>query len=158
MDSSRSSEVANIGKSVIIKGELSGSEDLFVDGQVSGTVELKGQSLTIGPNGHVNAGVSARNVIVLGTLNGNIQASERVELRKSAAMVGDIVALRLSIEEGAYLKGKVDITKPEPKAEPPRASAGATAAATAAPAIPSGVVGGSTPAPASPALPFEQKR
>jgi cytoskeletal protein CcmA (bactofilin family) len=103
--------LAQIGKSVIVKGELSGSEDLYVDGQVEGTIALKGNSLTVGPNGQVKASVEAKGVVVQGKLEGNIQASDRVELRKSAIVTGDISTQRISIEEGAYLKGKVDIHK-----------------------------------------------
>ena len=83
-------DIATIGKSVVVKGELSGSEDLYVDGEVEGSISLNGQSLTIGPNGHVRANIEARNVIVHGHLDGNMRASERVDLRKSAALSGDI--------------------------------------------------------------------
>lgn len=109
MSAPLSGELAQIGKSVVIKGELSGSEDLYVDGQVDGTIALKGNSLTVGPHGQVKASVEAKGVVVQGKLEGNVQASEQVELRKSAVVTGDISARRISIEEGAYLKGKVDI-------------------------------------------------
>lgn len=105
--------LAQIGKSVIIKGELSGSEDLYLDGQVEGSITLKGNSLTVGPNGKVKASIEAKGVVVQGKLEGNVQASERVELRKSAVVTGDIATQRISIEEGAFLKGKVDIHKGE---------------------------------------------
>src|SRR5256714_7805632 len=104
-----SADLAQIGKSVVIKGELSGSEDLYVDGQVEGTIALKGNSLTVGPNGQVKASVEAKGVIVQGKLEGNVLASDRVELRKSAIVNGDISTQRIAIEEGAFLKGKVDI-------------------------------------------------
>jgi cytoskeletal protein CcmA (bactofilin family) len=103
------SGLAQIGKSVFVKGELSGSEDLYVDGQVEGSIALKSNSLTVGPNGQVKASVEAKGVVVQGKLEGNVLASEQVELRKSAVVTGDISAQRISIEEGAYLKGKVDI-------------------------------------------------
>jgi cytoskeletal protein CcmA (bactofilin family) len=106
---------AQIGKSVVIKGELSGSEDLYVDGQVEGSISLKGNSLTVGPNGQVKASIDAKGVIVQGKLDGNIQASERVELCKSAIVNGDISTHRILIEEGAFLKGKVDIQRTETK-------------------------------------------
>jgi cytoskeletal protein CcmA (bactofilin family) len=109
------SGLAQIGKSVVIKGELSGSEDLYVDGQVEGTIALKSNNLTVGPNGQVKAGVEAKGVIVQGKLEGNIQASDRVELRKSASVTGDIATQRISIEEGAFLKGKVDIHRTDIK-------------------------------------------
>src|ERR1700683_3206560 len=107
--STPASGLAQIGKSVVIKGELSGSEDLYLDGQVEGSIALKGNSLTVGPNGQVKASVDAKAIVVQGKLEGNIQASDRVELRKSAIVTGDITTQRISIEEGAYLKGKVDI-------------------------------------------------
>jgi cytoskeletal protein CcmA (bactofilin family) len=107
--------LAQIGKSVFIKGELSGSEDLYLDGQVEGSIALKGNSLTVGPNGQVKGSVDAKGVVVQGKLEGNIQASDRVELRKSAIVTGDITTQRISIEEGAYLKGKVDIHRADAK-------------------------------------------
>lgn len=110
----RSVDIATIGKSVIVKGELSGSEDLYVDGQVEGSIALRGQSLTIGPNGRVRANVEARNVILHGQVDGNLTASERVELRKSASLTGDITTARIAIDDGAYFKGTIDIQKPEP--------------------------------------------
>lgn len=119
LSSNMSSNLAQIGKSVIIKGELSGSEDLMVDGQVEGTISLKANVLTVGPNGQIKANVEAKGVVVQGKLEGNVQASDRVELRKSAVLTGDILTQRISIEEGACLKGKVDIhVKPEAKAAP----------------------------------------
>lgn len=119
MSAPLSADLAQIGKSLVIKGELSGSEDLYVDGQVEGSIALKGNSLTVGPNGYVKANVEAKGVVVQGKLDGNVQASERVQLRKSAVMNGDITTQRISIEEGAYLKGKVDIeAKGEAKAAP----------------------------------------
>jgi len=143
MDSSRpvpTTEMAHIGKSVFIKGELSGSEDLYVDGEVEGTIELRGHSLTVGPNGRVRAHVHARNVVVQGKVTGNIQASERVDLRASANVTGDIITQRISVEDGAYFKGGIDVqreakpepkqeVKPEPKPEVKPASAYATTAA-----------------------------
>jgi len=109
MSAPLSADLAQIGKSVVIKGELSGSEDLYVDCQVEGSIALKGNSLTVGPHGQVKASVEAKGVIVQGKLDGNVQASDRVELRKSAVVNGDISTQRISIEEGAFLKGKVDI-------------------------------------------------
>jgi cytoskeletal protein CcmA (bactofilin family) len=113
--SAPASGLAQIGKSVVIKGELSGSEDLYLDGQVEGSIALKGNSLTVGPNGQVKASVDAKGVVVQGKLEGNIQASDRVELRKSAIVTGDIATQRISIEEGAFLKGKVDIQRADTK-------------------------------------------
>jgi cytoskeletal protein CcmA (bactofilin family) len=111
MDVPKSGEFAHIGKSVVIKGELSGSEDLYLDGQVEGSILLKGNNLTIGPNGQVKANVDAKGITVQGKLEGNCQASERMDLRKSAIVLGDVTTKRIAIEEGAYLKGKVEITR-----------------------------------------------
>ena len=108
-------EVTLIGKSVVIKGELSCSEDLYIDGQVEGTIDQKGNRLTIGLNGRVKANVNACAVIVQGKLEGNIQASDRVDLKQSAVVMGDIATQRISIDEGAYFKGSVNIQKEAPK-------------------------------------------
>src|SRR6202789_1458409 len=99
---------AVIGKSVQIRGEVKGSEDLMVDGHVEGTITLLESRLTIGPNAHVAANVSAKDVIVLGHLIGNVSATGRVELRDGCDLVGDISAGRLSIEEKAVFRGKVE--------------------------------------------------
>jgi len=107
--SAPASGLAQLGKSVIIKGELSGSEDMYIDGKVDGSIMLKGNNLTVGPNGQVKASIEAKGVVVQGKLDGNVQATERVELRKSAVVNGDITTQRISIEEGAFFKGKVDI-------------------------------------------------
>jgi cytoskeletal protein CcmA (bactofilin family) len=127
MSTPTSGEFAHIGKSVLIKGELSGSEDIYVDGQVEGSIHLSGHNLTIGPHGRVRANVSAKNVTVAGTLDGNIIASERTELRKTAVANGDVQTKRIAIEDGAFFKGKLEILA-ESKHEP---SAGAVAASAA---------------------------
>lgn len=121
MDSSKLEGFAHIGKSVVIKGELSGSEDLYVDGVVEGTIELSANSLIIGPNGNVRAKVNAKSVTVQGKVEGNIRALERVELRKSAVLTGDIATQRIAIEEGAFFKGKVDISPDGAKSGPQKA-------------------------------------
>jgi cytoskeletal protein CcmA (bactofilin family) len=107
---------AVIGKSVQIRGEVKGSEDLVVDGQVEGTITLAESRLTVGPHANVTANVSARDVILLGRLNGNIQATGRVELRQGCDLVGDITAGRLSIEENSHFRGKVDLIEAAEKA------------------------------------------
>ena len=132
METPKTVEFAHIGKSVIIKGELSGSEDLYVDGQVEGSIELSGNKLIIGPHGQVRANVNAKGVVVQGKLEGNIRASERAELTKSAIAVGDIVTQRVAIEEGAYFKGKVDIQREMSKTDGKPASASAVAASSSA--------------------------
>jgi cytoskeletal protein CcmA (bactofilin family) len=111
MDAPQTGEFAHIGKSVVIKGELSGSEDLYVDGNVEGKIELRNHSLTVGPNGVIKANVTAKAVVIQGKLDGAVYASERVELRKSAAVTGDVTTQRIAIEEGAFLKGTVDVQR-----------------------------------------------
>jgi cytoskeletal protein CcmA (bactofilin family) len=110
------SEVAHIGKSVLVKGELSGSEDLYLDGEVEGSIELRGHNLTVGPHGRVRAHIRAKEVMVHGKVDGNINA-DRVELKKSAIHVGNIVTQRVIIEEGAFFKGSIDVQR-EQKGEP----------------------------------------
>lgn len=122
------SDVAHIGKSVLVKGELSGSEDLYLDGEVEGSIDLQEHNLTIGPHGRVRANVKARDVIVHGKVDGNIHGTERVELKRSAVLVGDISTQRIVIEDGAFFKGAIDIkkeAKPAPKVEAPKAFAAA---------------------------------
>ncbi len=103
--------VAHIGKSVVVRGELSGSEDLFIDGQVEGTIELRDHHLTVGPNGRVQANINAKEVVIQGTVKGNVRAIDRVEIRKSGSLTGDMVAARVAIEDGAFFKGSIDIQK-----------------------------------------------
>ena len=104
-------DLVNIGKSVVIKGELSGSEDLTIEGHVEGKIELKDHLLTIGPNGRIKAQVFAKTVIVLGEVNGNVSASEKVEIRDGGSVDGDIVSPRVAIAEGAHFRGSVDMQK-----------------------------------------------
>ena len=104
-------DLVNIGKSVVIKGELSGSEDLTIEGHVEGKIELKDHLLTIGPNGRIKAQVFAKTVIVLGEVTGNISASEKVEIRDGGSVDGDIVSPRVAIAEGAHFRGSVDMQK-----------------------------------------------
>jgi cytoskeletal protein CcmA (bactofilin family) len=122
---------ATIGKSVQIRGEVKGSEDLLVDGVVEGTITLTESRLTIGPNAKVQANVAARDVVVIGSLDGDITASGRVELRAGANLLGDIRAARLSIEENAIFSGKVDLAQPNAQGAPERGVATAPAAANA---------------------------
>jgi len=110
-------EMIFIGQSVVIKGELSCGEDLYIDGQVEGTIDPKGNRLTIGPNGRVKANVTACAVVVQGKLGDNIQASDRADLKQSAVVMGDIATHRISIDEGAYFKGSLNIQKEVPAKE-----------------------------------------
>ena len=104
-------QIASLGRSVVIKGEVSGSEDLYIDGEVEGSIDLRNHSVTIGPNGKLKASVSAKSIVVQGKVDGSLNASDRLDLRKSAAVTGDVTTQRIAIEEGAFLKGKVDIQK-----------------------------------------------
>jgi cytoskeletal protein CcmA (bactofilin family) len=107
-----SGEQATIGKSLFVKGEVSGSESLYIDGKVEGTINLPGNRVTVGRNGQVAANITAREVVVLGKVRGNIQASDRVDIRSEGSLTGDVAAARISIEDGAYFKGGIDIRKP----------------------------------------------
>jgi cytoskeletal protein CcmA (bactofilin family) len=130
---------ATIGKAVKVNGQIFTKEDLYVDGDVEGTIESQDNKVTIGPNGRVQAGIRAREVVILGQVQGNVEAADKVDIRKDAKLVGDIISARISIEDGALFKGSIDIRKPDAK------SSSAPAVVTApAPAAPS-------PAPAAPA-------
>ena len=103
--------MVNIGKSVVIKGDLQGSEDLMIEGHVEGKIELKDHVLTIGPNGKIKAQVFAKSVIVLGEVHGNVTASEKVDIRDNGSVDGDIVSPRVAIAEGAHFRGSVDMQR-----------------------------------------------
>ncbi len=107
-----SGEQATIGKSLFVKGEVSGSESLYIDGKVEGTINLPGNRVTVGRNGQVAANIMAREVVVLGKVRGNVNASDRVDIRSEGSLTGDVTAARISIEDGAYFKGGIDIRKP----------------------------------------------
>jgi cytoskeletal protein CcmA (bactofilin family) len=104
-------DIVNIGKSVVIKGELNGSEDLTIEGHVEGTIQLRDHVLTIGPNGRIKAQVFAKSVIVLGEVTGNVTASDKVDIRDNGSVDGDIVAPRVAIAEGAHFRGSVDMQR-----------------------------------------------
>jgi cytoskeletal protein CcmA (bactofilin family) len=122
-------DIVNIGKSVVIKGELNGSEDLTIEGHVEGTIQLRENVLTIGPNGKIKAQVFAKSVIVLGEVTGNVTASDKVDIRDNGSVDGDIVAPRVAIAEGAHFRGSVDMQrkggpqKDAPKPAQPQATA-----------------------------------
>ena len=105
-------EQATIGKSLVVKGEVSGSESLYIDGKVEGAINLPGNRVTVGRNGQVAANIMAREVVVLGKVRGNVHASDRVDIRSEGSLTGDVAAARISIEDGAYFKGGIDIRKP----------------------------------------------
>jgi cytoskeletal protein CcmA (bactofilin family) len=106
---------ATISKGLFIKGEISGSESLFIDGKVEGSVVLNGNRVTVGRNGHVAASITAREVVVLGKVRGNVTATDRVDIRAEGALTGDVAAARISIEDGAFFKGGIDIRKADAK-------------------------------------------
>jgi len=108
---STTSDQATIGKSLVIKGEITGSEPLYIDGRVEGTINFSGSRVTIGRNGVVTANISAREVVVLGKVRGNLTASDRVDIRSDGSLTGDVTSARISIEEGAFFKGGIDIRK-----------------------------------------------
>jgi cytoskeletal protein CcmA (bactofilin family) len=133
---------AMIGKSVKVNGQIFTKEDLYVDGDVEGTIESIENKVTIGPNGRVQASIRAREVIILGQVQGNVETSDKVDIRKDAKLVGDIVAARISIEDGALFKGSIDIKKPEPKAAPAATVHAAKEPAHPTPAPPVAVAAG----------------
>lgn len=105
------SDQATIGKSLVIKGEVTGSESLYIDGRVEGSINLSGNRVTVGRNGVVSANINAREIVVLGKVRGNLTASDRVDIRSDGSLTGDVVAARISIEDGAFFKGGIDIRK-----------------------------------------------
>ncbi len=124
-------DVGHIGKSVVIRGELSGSEDLYLDGEVEGDINLRDHKLVIGPNGKIHASITARDVVVHGRLTGNVSASERVELKRGCSLTGDVVTQRIVIEDGAFFKGAIDIKETkESKTEPRKPMAAAAASSS----------------------------
>jgi cytoskeletal protein CcmA (bactofilin family) len=124
----------NIGKSVVIKGELSGSEDLTIEGHVEGRIELKENVLTIGANARIRAEVFAKTVIVLGEVTGNVTATEKVDIRDNGSVDGDITSPRVAIAEGAHFRGSVDMQRAAAKAPASAAAKPAAAPAAATPA------------------------
>ena len=111
MEPARSTGTAVLGKSVVVKGQIFSREDLTIDGEVEGTVELQEHRLTIGPNGKVMATIKAREICVIGSVNGNVEASDKVDIRKDAKLTGDIRTARIEIQDGAYFKGNIDIVR-----------------------------------------------
>jgi cytoskeletal protein CcmA (bactofilin family) len=120
---------AQIGKSLKIKGEIAGNEDLYIDGEVEGRITLEGNNLTVGPNGKVSAEVAAHSITILGHLEGNVRAEDRMEIRRTGSLEGDLVAARIAIEEDAVFRGSIDIVKPAAKGETAAPAAGTKAPA-----------------------------
>jgi cytoskeletal protein CcmA (bactofilin family) len=116
------SDQAVISKGLFVKGEISGTESLFIDGKVEGAISLPGDRVTIGKNGQVAANVTAREVVVMGKVRGNVSASDKVDIHAEGALSGDVTAARISIEDGAFFKGGIDIRKPDAKPAPSHAA------------------------------------
>src|SRR5438067_3286374 len=126
---------ATIGKSLVIKGEVTGSESLYIDGRVEGSINLSGNRVTVGRNGVVAANINAREIVVLGKVRGNLTASDRVDIRSDGSLTGDVVAARISIEDGAFFKGGIDIRKGGQAAKGEESKAAASSTATAETAV-----------------------
>ena len=127
---------AVIGPSLVMKAQITGVEDLYIDGQVDGAIDLTGHNLTVGAKGRVKANVVARNIFVEGNLEGNVQASEKVEIRKTGSLRGDLTTAGVTIEDGAYFKGSIDIVKaPSVAAAPPAKAEKADEGAGRAPVV-----------------------
>jgi len=131
---------AALGKNVTVKGQIFAREDLTIDGEVEGTVECHDHRLTIGPNARVQAGLKAREIVIHGSIQGNVEAADKIDIKKEAKLVGDIKTARIVIEDGAYFKGSIDISKsgtpknPQPVVQPPPpASTSSTSTAASAP-------------------------
>ena len=124
-----SADQATIGKSLVVKGEVTGSESLYIDGKVEGAINLPGNRVTVGRNGQVSANINAREIVVLGKVRGNMTASDRVDIRSEGSLTGDVTAQRISIEDGAFFKGGIDIRKPGNEAKGANSSANSVAAA-----------------------------
>jgi len=129
--------MATIGQSIVFKGELTGDEDLEIDGQVEGTVDLKNHQLTVGPNGNLKAEVTAKTIVVIGKVTGNLIAAERIEVQATGIVDGDVRAPRLNVQEGAVLNGSIDMSASGSSSEarksvtPPSTSAAATGSSSA---------------------------
>jgi cytoskeletal protein CcmA (bactofilin family) len=131
---SSSSGSAALGKNVTVKGQIFAREDLTIDGEVEGTVECHEHRLTIGPNARVQAGLKAREIIIQGSIQGNVDATDKIDIKKEAKLVGDIKTSRIVIEDGAYFKGSIDISKATTRPVAPAPSSAASAGAASAPA------------------------
>ena len=119
-------DVTHIGKSIVIKGDVSGGGDVYLDGELEGSVELLDGSLTVGAEGHIRATLQARSIVVQGRVDGNLYGLERAELKKSATVVGDIYRPRIAIEDGAFLEGNVQVHKDIPRPQTKKEIAAAT--------------------------------
>lgn len=128
-----SADQATIGKSLVVKGEVTGSESLYIDGKVEGAINLPGNRVTVGRNGQVSANITAREIVVLGKVRGNMTASDRVDIRSEGSLTGDVTAQRISIEDGAFFKGGIDIRKPGNEGKGANSANSVAAASTESP-------------------------
>jgi cytoskeletal protein CcmA (bactofilin family) len=142
-------DIVNIGKSVVIKGELNGSEDLTIEGHVEGTIQLREHVLTIGPNGRIKAQVFAKSVIVLGEVTGNVTASDKVDIRDNGSVDGDIISPRVAIAEGAHFRGSVDMQRKGGAPAQPAAQAAQSGKAAPQPAAEKQATAAAAQAPAA---------
>jgi cytoskeletal protein CcmA (bactofilin family) len=106
---------ANIGRSLVIKGEVTGAESLFIDGRVEGTINFPDNRVTVGRNGTVAANITAKEVVIMGKVQGNVDCADRLDIRSEGVLSGDVITHRISVEEGAILKGGVEVRSPEKK-------------------------------------------
>jgi cytoskeletal protein CcmA (bactofilin family) len=113
-------EQASIGRSLVIKGEVSGGESLYIDGRIEGTINIPEHRVTIGRNGVVSADVNAREVVIMGKVNGNVICSDRLDIRSEGSVTGDVVTQRISVEDGANLRGSVQVQASEQKKPQPQ--------------------------------------
>jgi cytoskeletal protein CcmA (bactofilin family) len=121
-------EQATIGRTLVIKGEISGSESLYIDGRVEGTITFKDHRVTVGRNGVVQSNISAREVVIMGKVTGNVECTDRVDIRSEGSLTGDVVSQRISVEDGAMLRGSVQLTPSEQKQDKHEAKAMGAAA------------------------------
>lgn len=137
---------AALGKNVTVKGQIFAREDLTIDGEVEGTVECHEHRLTIGPNARVQAGLKAREIIIHGSIQGNVDATDKIDIKKEAKLVGDIKTSRIVIEDGAYFKGSIDISKAAPAKAPQQAQTPAEPQPVSVPSSAAGARSTGTPA------------
>ena len=110
-------EQATIGKSLVIKGEVSGAEALYIDGRIEGTINVPEHRVTVGRHGSIQANISAREVVIMGKVNGNVECSDRLDIRGEGSLTGDVVTQRISVEDGAVMKGSIQVRAAQPKIE-----------------------------------------
>jgi len=139
------SESSHLGKTIRFEGEIAGGEDIFVDGTLEGSINLPGHLVTVGPNGQVNANIQARELVVHGKVRGNAQAQDRIEVSRTGSVQGDLAMARISIQDGAFMQGRVDIRAGAAAAATPRAAAAPAATTPAASSATPGVLPGLTP-------------